>query len=110
MLDDTLVLLSSEMGRKPKIGDPRSGGVSGAGRDHWTACQSIVMAGGGIRGGQTFGKTDRYGELPVESIVGPEDITKTVYHAMGITNLSAKDRADRPVNLLSEGRALTELF
>lgn len=110
MLDDTLVLLSSEMGRKPKIGDPRSGGVSGAGRDHWTVCQSIVMAGGGIKGGQTFGKTDRYGELPVERVVGPEDITKTVYHAMGTTNLDAVDRGGRPINLLSEGRALTELF
>lgn len=110
MLDDTLVLLSSEMGRKPKIGDVRSGGVSGAGRDHWTVCQSIVMAGGGVRGGQTFGKTDAYGELPVESAVGPEDITKTVYHAMGISDLRARDAANRPINLLSEGRALTELF
>ena len=68
------------------------------------------MAGGGVRGGQTFGKTDRYGELPVESVVGPEDITKTVYHAMGTTDLNAVDRGGRPVNLLSEGRALTELF
>ncbi|MDF1860555.1 MAG: DUF1501 domain-containing protein [Verrucomicrobiales bacterium] len=110
MLDETLVLVSSEMGRKPKIGDRRSGGVSGAGRDHWTACQSIVMAGGGIQGGQTFGKTDRYGELPVENVVGPEDITKTVYHAMGVSDLNATDRAGRPINLLSEGNALTELF
>lgn len=110
MLDETLVVVSSEMGRKPKIGDRRSGGVEGAGRDHWTACQSIVMAGGGIQGGQTFGKTDRFGELPVENVVGPEDITKTVYHAMGVSDLNAIDRAGRPVNLLSEGRALTELF
>jgi len=110
LLDDTLVLVSSEMGRKPKIGDRRSGGVSGAGRDHWTSCQSIVMAGGGVQGGQTYGKTDANGGLPVENAVGPEDITKTVYHAMGITDLAAKDRGDRPINLLSEGRALTELF
>ncbi len=110
MLDQTLVVVSSEMGRKPKIGDRRSGGVSGAGRDHWTACQSIVMAGGGVRGGQTFGKTDRFGEYPVEKTVGPEDITKTVYHAMGVTDLDAMDRSGRPVNLLAEGRALTELF
>lgn len=110
MLDETLVMVSSEMGRKPKIGDRRSGGVSGAGRDHWTACQSIVMAGGGVRGGQTYGKTDRFGELPVENVVGPEDITKTVYHAMGIDDLNATDRGGRPINLLSEGRAITELF
>jgi len=110
MLDDTLVLVSSEMGRKPKIGDRRSGGVSGAGRDHWTSCQSVVMAGGGVQGGQTYGKTDKYGELPIENVVGPEDITKTVYHAMGVNDLNAIDRAGRPINLLSEGRAITELF
>ncbi len=110
MLDETLVVVSSEMGRKPKIGDRRSGGVSGAGRDHWTACQSVVMAGGGVQGGQTYGKTDKYGELPVENVVGPEDITKTVYHAMGVTDLNATDRGGRFVNLLSEGRAITELF
>lgn len=110
MLDDTLVVVSSEMGRKPRIGDRRSGGVSGAGRDHWTACQSIVMAGGGVQGGQTYGKTDKYGELPIENVVGPEDITKTVYHAMGVNDLNAIDRAGRPINLLSEGRAITELF
>ena len=68
------------------------------------------MAGGGINGGQVFGKTDRYGEYPVEKPVGPEDITKTVYHAMGVNDLNAIDRAGRPINLLSEGRALTELF
>ena len=52
MLDETLVMVSSEMGRKPKVGDPRSGGPNGAGRDHWTSSMSILMAGGGIRGGQ----------------------------------------------------------
>lgn len=110
MLDETLVMVSSEMGRNPKIGDRRSGGVSGAGRDHWTACQSVVLAGGGIEGGQTYGKTDKVGAYPEEKAVGPEDITKTVYHAMGITDLDAVDRGGRPINLLAEGRALTELF
>lgn len=110
MLDETLVMVSSEMGRNPKIGDRRSGGVAGAGRDHWTACQSVVLAGGGIEGGQTYGKTDKVGAYPEEKAVGPEDITKTVYHAMGITDLDAVDRGGRPINLLAEGRALTELF
>ncbi|MEQ1852731.1 MAG: DUF1501 domain-containing protein, partial [Chthoniobacteraceae bacterium] len=48
LLDETLVLVTSEMGRKPALGDPRSGGRAGAGRDHWTACMSVLMAGGGI--------------------------------------------------------------
>ncbi|MCH8129605.1 MAG: gamma-glutamyltransferase, partial [Acidobacteria bacterium] len=48
LLDQTLLLVTSEMGRKPKIGDPRSGGTSGAGRDHWTHCLTDILAGGGI--------------------------------------------------------------
>ena len=110
LLDQTLVVVSSEMGRKPKIGDPRSGGVQGAGRDHWTACQSILLAGGGVRGGQTFGASDKYGEYPDEKPLSPSDITKTVYYAMGIDNLMAFDREERPFNLVEEGRVLTELF
>ena len=110
LLDSTLVLVTSEMGRKPKIGDPRSGGVSGAGRDHWTACQSVLLAGGGIRGGQTFGKTDPRAEYPVENVMGPENIAHTVYHAMGIDDLTAIDSGGRPFNILEKGRPLTELF
>jgi len=110
MLDDTLVMVSSEMGRKPRIGDPRSGGKSGAGRDHWTACMSVLLAGGGTRGGQRFGKTDARAEYPAEQPVGPEDIAKTVYHAMGIDDLTSVDLQGRPFNLLDEGRVLTELF
>ncbi len=110
LLEDTLVLLTSEMGRKPQVGDPRSGGRFGAGRDHWTACMSVLMAGGGIRGGQIYGKTDAHAAYPAEHPVGPEDITKTVYHAMGIENLEAIDLQGRPYNLLDEGRPLVELF
>ena len=110
LLDSTLVLVTSEMGRKPKIGDPRSGGTSGAGRDHWTACQSVLLAGGGIRGGQTFGKTDPRAEYPVEQVMGPENIAHTVYHAMGIDDLTATDIGGRPFNILENGRPLTELF
>ncbi|MCA9205714.1 MAG: DUF1501 domain-containing protein, partial [Planctomycetales bacterium] len=103
---ETLLLVNSEMGRKPKIGDPRSGGVSGAGRDHWTHCLSAVMAGGGIRGGQTYGSTDRLGEYPADLPVTPADIAKTVYRSMGVNNLEAYDRENRPYNLLAEGEAL----
>ena len=110
LLDSTLVVLTSEMGRKPKIGDPRSGGTKGAGRDHWTACQSVVLAGGGIQGGQTYGKTDEFAEYPVEQIVGPEHIAHTVYHAMGIDNLQATDVTGRPFNILEKGEPLTALF
>ena len=110
LLDSTLVLVSSEMGRKPKIGDPRSGGVGGAGRDHWTACQSVLLAGGGIRGGQVFGASDKRAEYPHDNPVAPEHIARTVFHAMGIDDLHAVDREGRPFHLMEDGRPLTELF
>ena len=110
MLDETLLLVTSEMGRKPKIGDPRSGGVTGAGRDHWTHCLTDIMAGGGLRGGQTYGSSDRFGEYPSEKPLTPADITKTVYHAMGITDLQAFDAENRPYDLLAEGSVISDLF
>jgi hypothetical protein len=110
LLACTLLLVTSEMGRKPKIGDPRSGGISGAGRDHWTHCLTDLLAGGGIRGGQTFGSSDRYGEYPAQKPVTPADIAKTVFWAMGIHNLEAVDEQNRPYNLLAEGSAITDLF
>ena len=109
-LESTLVIVSSEMGRKPKIGDPRSGGAGGAGRDHWTACQSVLLAGGGIGGGQTFGTTDKRAEYPDQNPVAPEHIARTVFHEMGINDLHATDREDRPFHLMEDGRPLIELF
>jgi uncharacterized protein (DUF1501 family) len=110
LLDTTLVMVTSEMGRQPKIGDPRSGGQGGAGRDHWTHSLSVLLAGGGIRGGQTFGATDRLAAYPAIDPVTPADIAKTVYHAMGITDLQAQDSQGRPYHLLEEGRPLLQLF
>ena len=110
LLDETLVLVTSEMGRKPKIGDPRSGGEYGAGRDHWTHCLTDILAGGGIRGGQTYGASDQYGEYPLEKKVTPGDIANTVYHAMGIDDLTAHDKFGRPYYLLENSRPIAELF
>lgn len=110
LLDSTLVMVSSEMGRRPKVGDPRSGGAGGAGRDHWTRCMSVLLAGGGVRGGQAFGTSDKRAEYPADNPVAPEHIARTVFHAMGIDDLTATDRENRPFQLLDEGRALTELF
>jgi uncharacterized protein (DUF1501 family) len=110
LLGQTLVLVTSEMGRKPKIGDPRSSGIAGAGRDHWTACQSVLLAGGGVRGGQVYGATDKRAEYPSDNVVGPEDVAKTVFHAMGIDDLTATDRQGRPYNLMEEGEPIRALF
>ncbi|HET6323329.1 MAG TPA: DUF1501 domain-containing protein [Planctomycetaceae bacterium] len=110
LLDSTLLMVTSEMGRKPKIGDVRSGATIGAGRDHWTHCLTDVLAGGGIRGGQTYGSSDRFAEYPADKPVTPAHVAKTVYHAMGVRDLMATDRQNRPFHLLDEGEALTELF
>jgi len=110
LLDETLLLVTSEMGRTPKIGDRRSGGVAGAGRDHWTHCQSVVMAGGGIRGGQVYGASDRRAEYPADKPVTPAHIAKTVFHQMGVHNLEAKDPDGREFNLLAEGEPIAALI
>jgi hypothetical protein len=70
---------------------------------------SVLLAGGGVRGGQVYGASDRRAEYPADSSVGPEHIARTVFHAMGI-DLGAADREGRPYRLLEEGRPLTELF
>lgn len=110
LLDQTLVMVNSEMGRTPKVGDPRSGGPKGAGRDHWTHCMSVVLAGGGVRGGQTYGASDKVAAYPARQAVGPDDIAKTVYHAMGIDNLEAVDREGRPFNLMPDGAPIQDIF
>ena len=110
LLDQTLVLVSSEMGRKPKIGDVRSGGSVGAGRDHWTACMSVLCAGGGIRGGQVYGTSDKVGEYPADKPVTPEDIAHTVFHSMGLEDLAAIDREGRPFALMESGSYIAGLY
>jgi uncharacterized protein (DUF1501 family) len=110
LLEQTLVQVNSEMGRMPKIGDPRSGGAKGAGRDHWTHCMSVLFAGGGIRGGQTYGASDRIAAYPADRPVAPEDVAKTVYYAMGIDDLQAEDREGRRFDLLPEGEPIKGLF
>jgi hypothetical protein len=110
LLDETLVVVHSEMGRKPRVGDVRSGGVRGAGRDHWTNCMSVLLAGGGVRGGQAYGSSDSVAAYPADRPVAPEDIARTIYYALGIDNLQATDREGRPFDLLPEGAPLLDLF
>ncbi len=110
MLEETLVVVNSEMGRNPRIGDVRSGGKSGAGRDHWTRCMSVLLAGGGIQGGRTYGTSDRIAAYPADHPVGPEDIARTIYHSMGLNDLTFTDRLGRPIDLMPEGEPIRDLF
>jgi uncharacterized protein (DUF1501 family) len=109
LLDSTLVLAMGEMGRTPKWADPRARGTKyQPGRDHWPHCMFALLAGGGIRGGQVYGSSDRTAAYPSVNPVHPGDIAATVYHALGIAQheLSFTDRQGRPIRLLDEGEPL----
>ena len=71
---------------------------------------SVLLAGGGMRGGQTYGTSDRFGAYPDKDPVQPEDITRTIYSTMGIHDLTAKDADGRTFNLMEGGRTLSALF
>jgi hypothetical protein len=103
LLDETLVVCLGEFGRTPQIN-------SNAGRDHWAACNSVVLAGGGVRPGQVHGASDRHAAYPVTSPVSPDDLAATIYHALGIDpHTEIHDRHGRPWQL-ALGRLLHELF
>ncbi|HVW01969.1 MAG TPA: DUF1501 domain-containing protein, partial [Planctomycetaceae bacterium] len=74
-----------EFGRTPKLGQiTSSAGADAAGRDHWPHCYTVLMAGGGIRGGAIVGASDRFAGYPERDPVTPEDVAATIYHALGI--------------------------
>ncbi len=88
-LEQTLVVLLTEFGRTPHIN-------GGAGRDHYPHCYSVVLAGGGIRGGQVYGASDRLGALPSDQPCGPHDLHATLFHALGIpTDATLIDQTGR---------------
>jgi uncharacterized protein (DUF1501 family) len=108
LLDETLVLLLGEFGRTPKI--TTMPGQRNAGRDHWAPCFSALFAGGGVRGGQVVGRSDRVGGYPVTTPYSPNDLGATVYHVLGIDPESeVRDRQGRPVQL-NRGQVMTPLF
>lgn len=103
LLDSTLVVWMGEFGRTAQIN-------AAGGRDHWGACQSVVMAGGGIRGGQVYGRSDRAGAYPVENPVTPGDLGATIYSLLGISpDTEIRDQQDRPHPLV-RGEAIHALF
>lgn len=78
LLDETIVVAVGEFGRTPKIN-------AKAGRDHWHHCYSGLIAGGGVRGGQVLGASDRRAEYPATRPVEPKHLAATVYRCLGIT-------------------------
>jgi Protein of unknown function (DUF1501) len=103
LLDETLVVCLGEFGRTPAINRD-------AGRDHWAACNSVVLAGGGVRGGRIHGASDRIAAYPAATPVSPGDLAATIYHALGVDlDLELRDTLGRPL-ALANGRPLFPLF
>ena len=92
-----------DMGRTPRIN-------AAAGRDHWSFCFSIVLAGGGIRGGQIYGSSDSSAAYPSTNPVSPADVAATIYHCLGIApQTQITDHQGRPL-VLGAGKPLYALL
>lgn len=95
LLDDTLVVMASEFGRTARIFKIRSAKLPG--RDHWGQAQSVLFAGGGVRGGRVIGATDKRGQFPARDAQKPENFAATIYNALGLPpDIAWHDKLDRP--------------
>ena len=104
LLDETLVVVMSEMGRTPRIN-------GNAGRDHWTYCYGMWFAGGGIRGGSVYGDSDAQAAYVKDRPVSTSDVCATIYECLGIDpDLMVPDRSGRPLPVANGGRALHEIM
>jgi hypothetical protein len=104
MLDETLVVMMGEMGRTPRINKD-------AGRDHWSQCQSVILAGGGIQRGAVIGASDKMASVPITHPYGVQDLLRTIFHLMGVDADKVYDTPlGRPVPIVSGGKRIDELL
>ena len=107
LLDETLVFVAGEMGRTPQF---KNRGADD-GRDHWTYCFPCLFAGAGVRGGITYGESDRDAAYPLSNPVSPADLAATIYESLGISpDTRIPDSQGRPVALVEGGEVLREIF
>jgi len=106
MLDSTLVVVAGEFGRTPRI-NLATGATPG--RQHWPFCYPAILAGAGIRGGMVYGESDKIGAYVKDKPVKPEDMSATIFHALGVPFESrvTKDGLSKP---LSTGEPIKEIF
>ncbi|MEI7684146.1 MAG: DUF1501 domain-containing protein, partial [Planctomycetota bacterium] len=103
LLDETLVAMTGEFGRTPRIN-------GGAGRDHWGSVYSTMLAGGGIQGGRAYGRSDRIGGVPADNPVHVSDFYATMYHALGLgKDARVFDPTGRP-HYIVQGTPVLDLF
>ncbi|HEY1377370.1 MAG TPA: DUF1501 domain-containing protein [Gemmataceae bacterium] len=104
LLKTTLIMVSSEFGRTPKIN-------GSAGRDHWPKVFSVVLAGGGIKAGSVYGSSDPTASEPQDDPLTVEDLAYTVYHQLGIDpDKKLMSPGNRPVIIVDEGKLRKDLI
>jgi hypothetical protein len=104
LLDSTLVMVSSEFGRTPKINNT-------AGRDHWPKVFSVVLAGGGVKQGMAYGTSDATATEPEDDPLTVENLAFTVYHCLGINaDKELMAPGNRPIEIVDEGKVVKELL
>ncbi len=104
LLDETLVVTMGEMGRTPRIN-------TDGGRDHWTFCYSVLLAGAGIQGGAIYGASDDQAAFIKDRPVHIRDICATIYHLLGIDpEMPVFDRGNRPIAVAHGGRPVTGIL
>lgn len=102
LLDETLVVWMGEFGRTPNINKNES-------RDHWPQCYTALLAGGGVKGGYVYGKSDEAAKFPAEKPVTPEDLAATIFQLLGIDpNTEIYDRSNRP--LIIGGETVSDII
>jgi hypothetical protein len=100
LLEETLVVVTGEFGRTPRIGSSTGNNNTRDGRDHWSAVFSAALAGGGVVGGQVIGRSDKIGAYPASRPYTPADLAATIYHSMGVDpSTELRDRLNRPIRL-----------
>lgn len=104
LLESTMVCIASEFGRTPKIN-------ANAGRDHWPKVFSVVMAGGGVKGGMVYGSSNAIASEPENDPLNVEDWATTIYNQMGIVaDKELMAPGDRPIEIVDGGKVRQELL
>ncbi|MEX2287691.1 MAG: DUF1501 domain-containing protein [Planctomycetaceae bacterium] len=103
MLDDVLIYCAGEFGRTPLINGH-------AGRDHWSNCFSVMLAGGGLKGGQVVGASEKRGGNVLDRPVTPLDVLSTIYETLGVSlDTHYEDSTGRPISIVGSGKPIYEL-
>jgi hypothetical protein len=107
LLESTVIMVTGEFGRTPKINTRSAEG----GRDHYPRCMFMLMAGGGVRGGQVIGKSDANATQPAAEGISPDDVAASFFHALGIDpKMEYNTTIGRPVMVVRDGNVVRPLF